>query len=222
MHIVWDWNGTLFDDQHVVVDAVNAALATVGGPRIDADTYRAHYTRPVRGFYEQLIGRRLSDPEWRQLDDAYHRAYLTGLHRARLAAGATEALAAVAAAGATQSLLSMWRHDELVATVARLGLLGWFRRVEGLRGPAGGRKAQALRRHLAALDVHPAEVVVVGDALDDADAARWVGARCVLVDAGSHPRARLHAAGVPVVGDLRTVLSHLDAGRHRCRGVPPG
>jgi len=26
-HIIWDWNGTLFDDLHIVVESVNASLA---------------------------------------------------------------------------------------------------------------------------------------------------------------------------------------------------
>ena len=37
MHIVWDWNGTLFDDLAIVVDAVNASLAHEGAGPIDAD-----------------------------------------------------------------------------------------------------------------------------------------------------------------------------------------
>jgi phosphoglycolate phosphatase-like HAD superfamily hydrolase len=31
-HVVWDWNGTLFDDFHVVVEAVNAGIEPLGLP----------------------------------------------------------------------------------------------------------------------------------------------------------------------------------------------
>jgi beta-phosphoglucomutase-like phosphatase (HAD superfamily) len=44
-HVIWDWNGTLYDDSHVVVAAVNDVLAHHGLPSIDADYYRTHYQR---------------------------------------------------------------------------------------------------------------------------------------------------------------------------------
>jgi phosphoglycolate phosphatase-like HAD superfamily hydrolase len=58
-------------------------------------------------------------------------------------------------------------------------------------------------RHLAALEgVVPGRVVVVGDAVDDARAAAHAGARAVLYTGGSHSRASLAAAGVPIVDSL--------------------
>ena len=45
-HLVWDWNGTLFDDHVAVVAAINDALASLRLRSIDADTYRTHFTRP--------------------------------------------------------------------------------------------------------------------------------------------------------------------------------
>lgn len=203
-HIVWDWNGCLLDDIHVVVDAVNAALGAGGLDPITATDYRRHYTRPVRVFYERLFGRPVEDGEWCRLDDAYHDAYASGLERADLASDTRAALDAAADAGATQSLLSMWRHDELVRLVRHFDLTSEFLRVDGRRGRGGERKAGALQRHLAALprDVAPHDVTVVGDALDDAAAARHVGADCILYEGGSHRRSDLEAAGVPVVTSL--------------------
>jgi phosphoglycolate phosphatase-like HAD superfamily hydrolase len=59
-------------------------------------------------------------------------------------------------------------------------------------------------RHLKALTgvVEPARTVVIGDAADDAVAARGVGARAVLYTGGSHSRASLEEVGVPVVDTL--------------------
>lgn len=59
------------------------------------------------------------------------------------------------------------------------------------------------------------DVLVVGDALDDAAAAADVGVPCVLFDRGSHPRAELEAAGVPVVS---TLVGALDGGRELTPG----
>jgi phosphoglycolate phosphatase-like HAD superfamily hydrolase len=209
-HVVWDWNGTLFDDQHLVLEGLGAVLDVAGLPRIDLVTYQRLYTRPVQVFYERLFGRAIGREEWDALDELYHHGYRTALDGAWLTSGAEEALRRAAEAGHTQSLLSMWRHDELVPLVARLGIGPHFVRVDGLRGAAGGHKAPYLAAHLQRLPAgrgaDPGRVVVVGDALDDAAAAAEVGAACVLYDGGSHPRAELDAAGVPVADGLLEAL----------------
>ena len=209
-HVVWDWNGTLFDDQHLVVEGLNAVLDDAGVPRVDLATYQRLYTRPVQRFYERLFGRPIELDEWRHVDEVYHAGYRAALHRAGLAADAHDALDAVHGAGRTQSLLSMWRHPELVSLVERLGVDGQFARVDGLRGPGGGLKAPFLVTHLRRLShlspSDPSRVLVIGDALDDAAAARHLGARCVLYDGGSHQRAQLQEAGVPVAGSLMEAL----------------
>ena len=208
-HVVWDWNGTLFDDHVAVVAAVNDALARLGLSPIDADAYRSHFTRPVERFYEQVAGRAISAEEWALLDQGYHDGYLARLERVALAADARDALAAAQAAGLSQSLLSMWRHHDLVRLVERLGLGRFFVRVDGLHRSDGGGKAEHLVKHLAALGLDPAAVVMVGDSLDDLAAARAVGAGCVLYDGGSHHREALEATGVPVVDTLSEAVAAL-------------
>jgi phosphoglycolate phosphatase-like HAD superfamily hydrolase len=206
-HVVWDWNGTLFDDHVAVVAAVNDALAVLGIDPIDSQIYRSRFTRPVQRFYEQLAGRRIGSGEWQALDDAYHGSYRARLERLALAPDALTALASAEAAGLTQSLLSMWRHHDLVALVERVGIGRFFLRVDGLRVPGGGGKTEHLAAHLAALSVDAAAVLLVGDALDDLAAARAVGAHCVLYDGGSHHRHALEATGVPVVDTLTAALA---------------
>ena len=209
-HLVWDWNGTLFDDQHLVMRALNAVMTDAGLPHLDAATYQRLYTRPVQVFYERLLGRPIPPEEWDHLDAVYHAGYRAGLAHAQLAVDADVALDRVEAAGASQSLLSMWRHEELLPLVDTLGIGHRFARIDGLTGPGGGVKAPHLAAHLervaAARGAPPSGVLVIGDALDDAAAAVRIGAACVLYDGGSHPREELEGAGVPVAGSLTEAL----------------
>jgi phosphoglycolate phosphatase-like HAD superfamily hydrolase len=205
-HIVWDWNGTLFDDQPMVIAGLNVALAAAGLPPTDQTTYQRLYTRPVQVFYERLFGRSIEPEEWEVIDEAFHTGYRDAIVDAQLAADAAEALARAAAVGASQSLLSMYRHDDLVPLIDRFAIAERFIRVDGLRGAGGGVKAPHLEAHLdrvaAANGGPPAEVLVIGDAKDDAVAAAHVGAACVLYDGGSHPRDELEATGFPVADSL--------------------
>lgn len=202
-HLVWDWNGTLLDDIHAVIGASNAAFAEVGLPPITLEEYRELYCIPIPRFYERLMGRPPTDAEWVVMDAAFHRHYVELRAACGLTEGVEELLTGWAAAGRSQSLLSMYGHDELVPVVREYGIERHFVRVDGRTGPSGGTKAAHMVRHLAALDgIDPGRIVVIGDAVDDALAAAHVGAGAVLYTGGSHSRAALEASGVPVVDSL--------------------
>jgi phosphoglycolate phosphatase-like HAD superfamily hydrolase len=206
-HIVWDWNGTLFDDLDIVVESVNASLARFGEGPIDAALYQAHYRRPVALFYESLLGRAVDDEMWQTIDRVFHETYHDRVGEAGLAPDAVAAMDAVGAAGATQSILSMWWHEQLLPTAERFGLIDRMVAVDGHRGAPGETKAAHLLRHLARItDSHPRvghlAVVAIGDITDDAAAADAAGVGCVLYDSGSQPREVLAGTGHPVAGTL--------------------
>jgi len=206
-HIVWDWNGTLFDDALVVYLASCQVFAARGLPSVTAAEYRTAYTRPIQDFYQRLFGRQLADGEFVGLDDAFHTAYQRTMAGVTLTTGARQALRDWRLGGRTQSLLSMFRHEQLMGLVGRYGIREEFLRIDGLVGPGGGPKVEHLIRHLAALRLDPAVVLLVGDSLDDADAAAEVGASCVLFNGGYHDRSALEVAGVPIADTMTEVLS---------------
>lgn len=200
MHLVWDWNGTLLDDLSLVVAATNASLELLGGRAITEEEHRRDFRRPISAYYAGVLGRPVDEEQFAALDKAFHVAYNAGLPSCALAAGAVEALADWAG---TQSLLSMWFHDELVPAVRRYGLADYFARVDGLRAEVGGgSKAPHLAAHLAALGVAGPDCILIGDSVDDADAAVAVGARVVLYTGGFTGARRLRETGHPVVGTL--------------------
>lgn len=203
-HIVWDWNGTLLNDNDAIIGATNAAFAELGLEPLTLERYRALYCVPVPKFYERLMGRLPTDAEWEAMDEVFHRYYAQHRVGCGLTEGAVELLTGWRSAGHSQSLLSMYVHEELVPVVRGFGIEPHFVRVDGRVGPSGGSKAEHMVRHLAALGrrVEPTRTVVIGDAADDAVAALHAGARAVLYTGGSHSRASLEAVGVPVVDSL--------------------
>jgi phosphoglycolate phosphatase-like HAD superfamily hydrolase len=198
MHLVWDWNGTLLDDLDLVVTATNDAFARVGGPVVTADEHRRDFRRPVSDYYAAVLGRPVSPEEFALLDQIFHDTYRAGLAGVALTTDARDAMASWAG---TQSLLSMWFHHELLPTIARFSLS--FARVDGLREERGGGfKAAHLKNHLIELGFEGPDVVLIGDSVDDADAAAAVGARCVLYAGGFTDPDRLRTCGVPVADTL--------------------
>jgi phosphoglycolate phosphatase-like HAD superfamily hydrolase len=209
--VVWDWNGTLLHDNDAVLSAVNAVCAGFGRESITLNHWRSVFSRPLLECYERLLAQQLDPAAWTRVDTIYHDHYRGLLSLCRLADGVPEHLRAWGERGRTQSLLSMWYHDELVALVGEFGLTELFSRVDGLREEAqGGSKAEHLAAHLTALDLDAADVVLIGDVVDDAEAAAHVGASCVLVTTGVVSRAKLEATGVPVADSITEALARLD------------
>jgi phosphoglycolate phosphatase-like HAD superfamily hydrolase len=196
MHLVWDWNGTLLNDFHLVVEATNAAFAHAGGAPISADRHRRNFRRPIIDFYTDEIGRPLTPEEFGQLNMIFHDHYKLSLNTVTLCADARDAMLAWPG---TQSLLSMWFHEELVTVVGQYGLS--FARVDGLRD-FREHKAEHLAEHLNALQIKGESVVLIGDSIDDADAAAAAGAKCVLYSGGFTDPDLLRAYGVPVADTL--------------------
>jgi phosphoglycolate phosphatase-like HAD superfamily hydrolase len=204
-HLVWDWNGTLLDDLDLVVAATNASLALLGGGPVTADEHRRDFRRPVASYYAHVLGRAVGPAEFLALDKVFHDTYRAGLATCELA---SDALAALAHWPGTQSLLSMWFHHELVPTVQARGLVRHFARVDGLPGPVGGGfKAGHLRAHLLALGLDGEQCVLIGDSVDDADAAASVRASCVLYAGGFTDADRLRATGAPVAASLLSAVA---------------
>jgi phosphoglycolate phosphatase-like HAD superfamily hydrolase len=209
-HIIWDWNGTLLDDLEVVVHAVDATVRRLGGPRVTVAAYRANYTRPVKVLYERLTGRPIADSEWASIDVEFHEVYNDGLAHLEFGDAGRQVLSTVAERGWTQSLLSMYAHEDLVGVIDRFGLGPHFTHVQGLVGPPGGRKAEHLERHLTRLagdGIDPGATVMIGDTPDDAHAAIEHGIQVVLYDGGSHHRDHLEEVGVPVADTLSAALA---------------
>ena len=199
-HLVWDWNGTLLDDLTLVVSSTNQTFASIGGRSVDSDEHRRRFRRPVAEFYAEILERAIDEEEFEELDRIFHEAYRVGLTTIPLVA---DAEAAIKSWTGTQSLLSMWFHDELVPAVESRGLAGVFARIDGRPTEVdGGLKAGPLARHLAELGVAGEQAVLIGDSVDDADAAASVGAVCVLYTGGFTDPTRLRETGLPVADTL--------------------
>jgi phosphoglycolate phosphatase-like HAD superfamily hydrolase len=215
-HVIWDWNGTLLDDVGAVVEATTVAFRQAGiRVEVTGDVYRRSFTRPIRLFYERLLGRPIGHDEWVRLDHAFHLEYARLGDRCTLAAGAREVLHEIRELGWTQSVCSMLPEEYLLPAVERQGIAGHFVRIDGLRGAErGGAKLENLIAHLGHLGVAPSGTVMVGDTVDDAVAARGAGIACILLDggAGLHDQETIRGAGVPVAAGVPEVLALLRPG----------
>ena len=211
-HIVWDWNGTLFADFAAHLAAVNECVAVFDAGPLTQDEFRELFAIPTDTFYARIVGRELKTSEFEQLEYNYRAAYRRFATSCGLTPGATELLTAWSARGGTQSLLSMWLHEDLTRRVGSMGIYELFARVDGR--PESIRidpKREYLRKHLTALRLDPTDVLLIGDSVDDHRAATEVGANVVLYAGGLGSRASLEATGATVVSSLAAAVDYVTA-----------
>jgi len=108
--VVWDWNGTLFDDFDLTARIAQRTLETMGVTGVTGEDIRARFRRPFSEFYAGLFGRPVSPQEYAFIRERYELEYELELDAITLQPDAHEAMDLLAAR-ASQSLLSM-AHDE--------------------------------------------------------------------------------------------------------------
>ncbi len=207
-HIVWDWNGTLLDDVDYSIVCMNGLLTRRGLPLLDRARYHELFDFPVRDYYYRL-GFDSAQDTFERLSVEFISAYDENRWGCQLHRGAPEILAAVTQAGATQSILSAYRHETLHEIVAHFGLTPHFIRLTGLDNIFAHSKAELGRAWIAELGLPPADVLMIGDTVHDLDVAQHMGVDCVLVAAGHHPAARLRGRHDRVVNDLAALRAML-------------
>ena len=199
-YVLWDWNGTLFNDVTAGLNAANAMLRKRRIPEISMERYRASFGFPVRNFYT-AVGFRLEDEDWDAMAVEYH-ALLRGDPSQGLRDGAFEALEMVKASGAGQSVISALRQDMLDADTAKAGIRAYMGRIYGVDNLDGATKLSRARELVAELGLSPGDAVMVGDTMHDLETAQEIGADCILADVGHQSLAGRAPEGVPVVGSL--------------------
>ena len=204
-HLVWDWNGTLFDDFGAVASSTNTVITAAGGPFLTADEQRARFRRPIIDYYSELVSRQLTEEEFAQLDKQFHLAYHDNLRFVDLNRQARDVINQWAG---SQSLLSMWHHRDLVPLIQRFELAESFSLVQGLKAELDGNsKLPHLRQHLETLELAGEHCVLIGDTVDDATAALGVGAQVVLYTGGFASAEALASVDVPRADSLAEALT---------------
>jgi phosphoglycolate phosphatase len=200
-HIIWDWNGTLFDDVAACVAIINRMLGKRAMPCLTHDQYRKVFTFPVRDYYE-ILGFPFGDETFEQLSHEFVSSYEPTWSECALYPHTRRVLEHVRASGKSQSILSALQQNALVALVQMFDLAHFFEHIIGLDNVYAQSKVEQGRQLLNLISHEPAEVLLVGDTVHDVEVARAIGCACVLVAHGHQSKERLQQVGATVIESL--------------------
>lgn len=198
-HIAWDFNGTILDDAGVSMAITNAMLRARGKPEVPSlDEHFRHFCFPVEAYYEK-IGFDFSRETYAEVAAAWMVEYRRLSPQIPLCSGAKELIAAFAAAGIPQSVLS----------ASEVGILRAFEEVVGRDDVHAGAKKEAVlawRMRRA-----PGRVLFIGDNEHDAACARAAGFDCALVCANPVGRQRNESSGCLNLSSLFELKERLES-----------
>ena len=210
MTILWDWNGTLLSDVPLVVKINNEVFARHGYRLTSEEEYRRIFRFPVKDYYTD-IG--VTDEDFPLVAKEWNEGYVANFHLAQLHKTAAEAVHRFRDAGFHQAIISASQVDQLRAQVVKFPELnGMFDDILGLGDVYAVSKVQLAKDYLSRKGYDPADTVFLGDTSHDAEVARAIGCRCLLISGGHQCDAVLRQVpGVEVLPSLRAAADVLGA-----------
>ncbi len=209
-HVIWDWNGTLFDDAWLCVEIINKILRMHELPTLTAEEYAEVFDFPVREYYKK-IGLNSAVVSFDSVADIFVDEYRKRRFECAIRPEAIETLERLRDQGYMQSVLSAYEQSALRELVEHYGLRSFFSEIAGIDDYYADGKIGRGWELVRAGGLTPSESVLIGDSSHDLEVAAELGASCILMPGGHQSRNRLLSRSAPVVNDLSEIPGQLKA-----------
>ena len=206
--VVWDWNGTIYDDARICQDITNDQLEALGLERLAYETQEILFKHPVEQYYIDM-GARFEPGQFERLSEEFHGEYGRRRKEGRVKPDALELLDHFQKEGVKQVVLSAYREVDLLSLVSEVELTDYFDAILGLDDCHAVSKVERGVQWLNSQDIDPAKTLLIGDTNHDFEAAQAMKVQVVLVPSGYQHKNLLTQTGAPVLSDLRGLLSAL-------------
>lgn len=201
-HIIWDWNGTLLNDNWLSITAINILLKKYDLPTINKEKYLEIFTFPVIEYYKKL-GFDFNQIPFSIIGTEFIKEYTERMYEAKMQDGAQETLNHFHYNGISQSLLSAAKQQMLDDLMRFHKLEKYFQKVCGLTDHYANSKVSAGKSWIKELEYDSKEVLMIGDTLHDVEVANELGTECVLIAQGHTSLNRLKSSGKDVFHNLQ-------------------
>jgi len=209
--IIWDWNGTLFDDLEVCVNVMNGVLGNRNLPLLNIKKYKEIFGFPVKHYYSQLGFDFIKEP-FDKISTEFISEYQKESLSAKLNENCLSALRYIRNEGIKQVILSASQIENLEEQVRHFEIIDYFDRLLGLDHCHATSKVDIGKKWLEESGFDKKEVLLVGDTLHDYETACEIGCDCVLLSIGHQSKERVSYLGVPVIESLMEVKYYLMTG----------
>lgn len=204
-YVIWDWNGTLFNDVQISIDAMNHMLETKKYPqRLDSDLYKSIFSFPVIDYYKK-VGLDFDRHPFDELAQLFIDLYSELQNSAGLFDGARDALKCFSNLGMKQSVISVCEKERLYHQISLFDINHYFDDVIGTDDNYAVSKADIAKKWFADRNIKPDKAVFIGDTVHDYEVARAVGCDCILIADGHQSREVLSRTDAVIINSLSEI-----------------
>ncbi len=200
-HILWDWNGTLFNDVDLCHSLINELLIEHSLPAITLERYREIFTFPVKDYYEKA-GLDLSNNSFEELGKQWMKQYELRKSDSSLFPFTLNVLEKIKECNIEQSILSAYSEESLNTIVEQYGVAHYFNYLAGLDNIYATSKVEIGKELMKKIGNGKGSVLMIGDTVHDFEVASEIGAECVLIANGHQCKERLVRYGVEVINSM--------------------
>ena len=209
-HIIWDWNGTLFNDVELCAGIMNMLLTQESLPNISIQKYKSIFTFPVVDYYK-IAGHTFEKTSFEVLGKQFMDEYEVRKNNCKLFPGVSRLLAEIKSKNIQQHLLSAYEQNNLNNILEHFGIINYFQFIVGLDNIyAGGKShlAQDLAMKIRS-NGSTGNILLIGDTIHDYEVAKEIDSDCILLSHGHQDEERLLQIGIPVVKDIKELSNML-------------
>jgi len=204
-HIIWDWNGTIFNDVELGVEIINKILSDRGLNVLTVDRYKEIFTIPVKNYYEKL-GFDFSNESFEVIGKLWIDEYEKRKYECSLYEGIIEILEKIKELGIEQSILSAYSQHTLEEMADYFNLRKYFKYIVGLDNIYAASKLHLGIDLMKKLGNGKGETLLIGDTLHDYEVASEIGADCILVANGHQNKDILLTSGTKVIDNVLELM----------------
>lgn len=205
-HIIWDWNGTIFNDVELGVEIINKILSERGLNVLTVDRYKEIFTIPVKNYYEKL-GFDFSKESFEVIGKLWIDEYEKRKYECSLYDGIIEVLEKIKELGIEQSILSAYSQHTLEEMANYFNLRKYFKYIVGLDNIYAAGKLHLGIDLMKKLGNGKGETLLIGDTLHDYEVASEIGADCILVANGHQNKNILLTSGTKVIDNVLELMA---------------
>ncbi len=208
-YVVWDWNGTLFEDMLACIEAMDELLRQKGLKCISGiDEYRSKFCFPVKKYYGRL-GFNLDIDPFENLAHTYIKNYAIEHKKAKLFNGATDVLEQLKRSGVKQYVISASEQNSLLEQMNPFDISHYFTEVMGIDNHYAISKVDLAKQWFLKSKVDLSEIVFISDSAHDFEVATAVGCPCILIANGHQNIDQLKMTSAIIVDNITETVGYI-------------
>lgn len=202
-HIIWDWNGTLFNDVELCAGIMNLLLTQESLPNISIKKYKEIFTFPVIEYY-RIAGHTFENKSFEVLGRQFMIEYELRKNNCSLFPEVYEILRKIKSMNINQHILSAYEQKSLNNILIHYSISDFFQNIVGLDHIYAHGKINLAHKLISGIRSNGSagNVLLIGDTVHDYEVAKEINTDCILISHGHQDKERLLKAGVPVLDNF--------------------